>query len=300
MDHVDVNGIRLAYEVRQPEHTAGPARDGVLLVMGFQARGHAWWGQAERLLAEGWPVAWFDNRGVGETQAALGRWTTKILADDALGLMDQLGWERAHVVGVSMGGMVAQEIALRPKAKGRLRSLTLVATHAGGPLDRLPTLDGLRRFARANGIKANDAAARSRERLGLLFPLHWLDSLPEEERHAVLADLKRSFSGPSGKAPSPARRLAQFSVVLSHDTRRRLRKLEGLPTMVVSPGEDLLIRPTACLGLAKRIPGAQVLRLPQAGHGVLRQCRAEVNDALVDHLARAEGLEALAQQDAAA
>lgn len=255
--------------------------------MGFQARGSAWHGQVASLLADGRTAVTFDNRGVGETQARPGRWTTATLADDALGLMDHLGWQQAHVVGVSMGGMVAQELALRPRAQGRLTSLTLVATHAGGALDRLPTLDGLRRFVLANGLRRRGGLTRAKERLGLLFPRAWLDSLPRPELDALLADLKRSFSGPTGKMPTAPMRLAQFSVILSHDTGDRLHRID-VPTLVVQPGKDLLIRPSATRGLAARIQGAHRLHLPTAGHGVLRQCREEVNQALLAHLASAE------------
>ena len=256
--------------------------------MGFQARGEAWLGQAERLVAEGWEVAWFDNRGVGETQAAPGRWTTRTMADDVVGLLDELGWERVHIVGVSMGGMIAQEVALHARLRGRLTSLTLVATHAGGRLNRLPTLEGLRRFALANGIRGKGGTTRVRDRLGVLFPVEWFDSLSDAERQHLLAELKRGFSGPTGKAPSPIQRLAQFSVILSHDTRDRLAELAGVATLVVAPGRDVLVRPRACRDLVGRIPGAQVLSLAEAGHGVLRQCQGEVNDALVGHLRAAE------------
>ncbi len=300
MRHVHVNGIKLAYELREPEGGVAPGHDGVLMIMGFQARGHAWRGQAERLVAEGFPVCWFDNRGVGETEARPGRWTTATIANDALALMDVLGWERAHLVGVSMGGMIAQELALTPGALPRLTSLTLVATHPGGPVNRLPTFDGLRRFARANGIRGKGGSARVRERLGILFPLDWLDSLDKPSRDALMADLRRSFNGPKGQAPSASERLSQFSIVLSHDTRRRLPRITGLPTLVISPGRDLLIRPRACLDIAHRIPGAKLLQFPEAGHGVLRQCRTRVNEALVDHLVDAQGVSLLDHRGAAA
>ena len=148
----------------------------------------------------------------------------------------------------------------------------------------------------ANGIRGKGGVTRVRDRLGVLFPTEWFDSLSEAERQRLLAELKRSFSGPTGKAPSPLQRLAQFSVILSHDTRQRLPGLAGVSTLVVAPGRDLLVRPRACRDLVRRIPGAQVLSLKEAGHGVLRQCQAEVNDALVGHLKGAE----LATQVAAA
>ncbi|MCA9537524.1 MAG: alpha/beta fold hydrolase, partial [Myxococcales bacterium] len=138
MPHARFEDVELAYEV------AGAAGSPVLLIMGFSVPGRAWSGQVPAL-AERHRVAWFDNRGVGNTQARPGWYSMRLLADDARRLLDHLDWPTAHIVGVSMGGMIAQELAVT--VPDRVRSLTLIATHAGGVRARTPTWRGLMRFA---------------------------------------------------------------------------------------------------------------------------------------------------------
>src|ERR1044071_6561394 len=97
----------------------------LVLVMGLGA-GHLAWGFQVPAFAERYRVIAFDNRGAGQTDAPDHPYTTRMMADDTVGLMDALGVERAHVLGVSMGGMIAQEIAL--DHPDRVRSLQLHAT----------------------------------------------------------------------------------------------------------------------------------------------------------------------------
>src|SRR5881396_8351 len=87
------------------------AGEPLVLVMGFSGD-HSAWGLQFHALAQRCRVIAFDNRGVGQTDAPDRPYTTRMMADDTVGLMDALGVARAHVVGVSMGGMIAQELAL--------------------------------------------------------------------------------------------------------------------------------------------------------------------------------------------
>src|SRR5207247_791924 len=103
------------------------AGDPLVLVMGFGGD-HLAWGLQIPAFAAKYRVVAFDNRGVGQSDAPDAPYTTPMMADDTVGLMDALGIARAHVCGVSMGGMIAQEIALRHP--GRVRTLQLHATLA--------------------------------------------------------------------------------------------------------------------------------------------------------------------------
>jgi len=264
---VDVAGATLAYGVR------GERGSPVLLLIGFAAPGRAWVHQVAPL-SRRHRVAWLDNRGSGATTAAPGRYSTALLGRDAEALLDQLGWERAHVVGVSMGGMVAQELALRRRS--RLRSLTLIASHAGGLLARLPP--GLGWLLRTN---VGPRAARMRALERLLFP-------PEFSARCHRPWMEALLEADYGAPPPPGGRRSQLAVVAGHDTRGRLRQLAGLPTLVVRTGRDLLIRPQESGALARRIPGARLLELPDAGHGVIRQCYPRLNTALLEHFAAAD------------
>lgn len=153
-----VPGARLRFEV----HGAG---EPVVLIMGFGMPGAAWRNQVPTLAARH-RVVHFDNRGAGATESTAGAYSMGLFAQDTLALMDHLGMQRAHVVGVSMGGMIAQELALR--ARPRVRSLTLIATHAGGLRAVLPPRGGLSLFFGALRGKGPKARLEAVERL--LFP----------------------------------------------------------------------------------------------------------------------------------
>ncbi len=265
-------GARLAYG-RSGEHGSP-----VLLLMGFAMPGRAWVHQVPTL-AKRHQVAFYDHRGAGNTEAPTGAYTMSLLASDAVRLLDHLGWDTAHVVGVSMGGMVAQHVALEHPE--RLRSLSLIVTHPGGLRFQPPAALGLYRFAEVNLAKSLDDRLAALERL--LFPQEFLRSCDRDWLRGVL---RRDFdSRINGK-----KRASQMAAVLRHDTRRRLPELGRHSTLVVQAGQDILIRPAASDALHRGIPGSRLLCFPEAGHGIIRQSAPRLNQALLDHFAAAEAL----------
>ena len=263
------HGVSLAYGTR------GERGSPVLLIMGYGMPGRAWVHQVDDLAAAH-RVAWYDHRGAGATRAAAGPYTMDLLAADAAHLMDHLGWERAHIVGVSMGGMVAQRLALDHRQ--RLLSLALIATHPGGMRARLPRAAGVARF-----IGAHRGPTRQRVRAleRLLFPEAFLSTC---DRRWLGAVLRSDF----GRPVALRHRLSQLCAVSLHDTRASLRRLAGMPTLVVKPDQDVLVRPDQSDRLARLIPGARLETFPDAGHGLIRQCHARLNPMLLEHMAAAE------------
>ncbi len=268
-----VGAIELAYRID------GDDGSPVLLVMGLAMPGRAWQFQIEDL-ARSHRVMTFDNRGVGDSERAPGPYSIAMMAQDALGLLDAAGWGDAHVVGVSMGGMIAQEIALR--GRNRVRSLTLIATHAGGLRAVVPHRHGLIQFVRA---QVGDREQRGQALARLLFPPGFLDSCDRAWLHRTLtADL--------GNPPPLTTRRAQVGAVLNHRTADRLDRLAGLPTLLVRPDLDTLVRPTQTDRLHRLMPHARVLRIPDAGHGLIRQVPKLLNAELLGHFAAADGARA--------
>ena len=269
MPLASIDALDLHYE------THGLAGTPVLLIMGYTMPGRAWRFQVPALAARH-RVCTFDNRGAGATTAPPPPYAMARLAADAALLLDHLGWADAHVVGVSMGGMVAQHLALDHRP--RVRSLTLVATSAGGFWSRLPRPAGALHFLRGTfGPRSGrlDATAR------LLFP-------PSFRASADPAWLREVLRHDFGTPPTPAGRKGQLRAVFGHDTRRRLGALAGLPTLVIQPERDILVRPRESLKLHALIPGSRLLPIPDAGHGLLRQAAEPINAALLDHFAAAD------------
>ena len=256
---------RLAYR------TFGEQGPPVLFIMGFGMSGAVWGPQVDELQADH-RCCHYDHLGVGESDRGPFLRTIPAMADDAVRILDDLAWDRAHVVGVSMGGMIAQEIALR--SADRCQSLTLVATHGGAPVASLPTLRGMGLFLKGlfGGPKV-----RKKSLPRLLYPAEFLEEMGEE---AMRAHLSVRLDRP----PALRTVLGQLHAVWRHSTESRLSQIET-PTLLVRPGKDILIRPTQTDRLAERNPHSRVLRFEDAGHGVTFQKAAELNAALREHIA---------------
>jgi pimeloyl-ACP methyl ester carboxylesterase len=246
--------------------TEGPP---VLLVMGYGMRGDVWRPQIDALERDH-RVCWYDHRGVGRSEDGRGPTTMRVLAEDALRVMDRARFERAHVVGVSMGGMVSQELALR--APERVASLALIATHAGGPTAFLPTPRGVACFVRA---QTRDPAARVRALTSLLYP----DEFIARCARGTLESRMRASVGARAKRRTL---LHQLAAIALHDTRDRLGRISA-PTLVVRPGLDVLVRPSGSDEIARRIAGARTLRIEDAGHGCIFQSAGPIAEALRAH-----------------
>jgi len=247
----------------------------VLLIMGFTMPGAAWRFQIEELSRDH-QVVWFDNRCSGQTEAPIRPLTMSRFAHDVRLLMDHLEWSTAHMVGVSMGGMIAQEFAVEQPQ--RLQSLSLLATHAGGRTMKLPPHTGLRHFFTTQFAPGRRRKGRALARL--LFPEDWLQNVDREWLRAVL-------TADYGEQPTIGQRLAQLAAVSRHNTRRRLKRLGNTPTLILKPGRDVLVKPKHSDTLHRLIPHSRLVELPNAGHGVIRQEADRVNTLLRDHFSLA-------------
>lgn len=244
--HASLRGTTLHYDV---------AGDGppVLLIMGFGMRGVGWSPLTERLLPDH-RVAWFDNRGVGESGRTTRGWTMGEFSADAVALMDELGWDDAHVVGVSMGGMIAQHLGL--DAPERVRSLSLLATTARGKNTTRPDLStGVELLRTAFGSRR----ARLRALVDLVFSAESIESRGYEA-------LMEEVAPAHGTAPL-REVLAHKRAIERHDTRARLAEIAA-PTLVVQPTADRMVNPIESTLLASLLPSPRLVAVDGAGHRV--------------------------------
>jgi 3-oxoadipate enol-lactonase len=256
-----VNGVDLNYRLE------GEGDETVVLVNGLADDLETWVFQIDDLLAAGYRVLRFDNRGVGESSKPPGPYTTAVFAEDTKALVDALGIRDFHLVGVSMGGMIAQEYAIANGAD--LRSLTLACTYAApGPF-----------CSRMFSMWADLAPV-----LGVPFVMRdvtlWAFTVPFfEEREEELAE----FEAAMADLPQPLEAyLAQLESIRTHDTTGRLGRI-AVPTLVLAGEEDILIPVRLSRRLHEAIPGSQ-WRTTRGGHACVWEFPAEFNSALVEFL----------------
>ncbi|KAJ3128745.1 hypothetical protein HK100_009016 [Physocladia obscura] len=274
--------LDLYYEV----HGRGPNR--VVLIGGFGNICHQWDLQVDSFMEEPdvYSVCIFDNRGGGFSSSPKGRYKTHEMAQDVKELMDLLGWRRFHVVGLSMGGMIAQELALL--CLSRVISLTLESTFAyfnGLPIKGYlnmvvsqPPVTSIADFA-ANVVN------------GLLFPKEWLDlPAPSESGHKTNRENmiefmqarfeKTGFQNKAGRA-------SQQSAVITHSVspkRLALIKHSQMPVLVITGTQDnVIIQPTSSRYLARHLGGRMEI-FEGAGHAIRLQFPERHNALLKAHI----------------
>jgi len=296
MPKTTANGIEIHYEEQ-----GDPAAPAMLLIMGFGAQLTLWPDElVEALAAQGFRVIRYDNRDVGLSQKFDGvkapglvkmtllskiGFTPKVpytladMADDGVGLLDALGIERAHIVGASMGGMIAQHVAARHP--DRCLSLTTVFSTTGNP--KLPP-------ARPEAMKALITRPDSTEE-GVLVEHGMMLArtigspgypAPEDRlRERTLASVRRSFY-PEG----PTRHLS--AIVADGDRRAMLRDI-AVPTLVLHGEDDPLVPCEGGRDTAASIPGATLKTIPGWGHDLPLELVDELAGAIGEHARQSGG-----------
>lgn len=267
--HLDIDGCRLAY-----------SRDGagspVVLIQGVGVHGHGWRPQLDALLPRH-TCLWFDNRGVGESLPASRRVSVGRLADDVIALLDAQNWNAAHFIGHSLGGLIAQRVAL--KDPSRVRSLALLCTFARG------------RDAGANARMAwiglrSRVGPRAMRRAAFLEILAAPGAIAANDRQRIATDLAPLF-GHDLADHSPVE-MQQLSAMRAEDTTKELSQLAGIPTLVVSGAHDPIASPRLGRQIAAGIPGARYEELADQSHGAPIMAAATINRLLLAHLAGAD------------
>ncbi|HZQ64412.1 MAG TPA: alpha/beta hydrolase [Gaiellaceae bacterium] len=258
MPTASVNGVDLNYSLE------GEGDETIVLVNGLADDLETWVFQIDDLVGAGYRVLRFDNRGVGSSSAPPGPYTTRLFADDCKALVDELGLRDVHLVGVSMGGMIAQEYAI---AYGEdLRSLVLACTYAApGPF-----------CSRMFAMWADLAP-----QLGVPFVMRdvtlWAFTVPFfEEREDELREFEQAMADLAQPVDAY---LAQLDSIRTHDTTDRLDRIR-VPTLVLAGEEDILIPVSLSRRLHEGIAGS-VWQTTRGGHACLWEHPREFNEAVL-------------------
>ncbi|MGY1809595.1 alpha/beta fold hydrolase [Blastococcus sp. SYSU D00669] len=290
IQRAEVGGLELAFE------TFGDRSDPpVLLVMGLATQMIGWPDEFCRGLADrGLFVVRFDNRDIGlsthlddrgvpDLGAVLGGDRSTVpyaladLADDTVGLLDALGLDSAHVVGASMGGMIAQLVAIRHPA--RVRSLTSIMSTTGDPAVGTPSEAGMGVLFAPPATDRGSAVQRAVDTYRVIgSPGFELDEAAVRERAGLSYDRRYN---PAGVA-------RQLAAILSTPDRTADLAAVGVPALVVHGAEDALVDVSGGRATAAAIPGAELLVVDGMGHDLPRAVWPELTDRIAGLVQRAE------------
>jgi 3-oxoadipate enol-lactonase len=224
----------------------------VLLVMGLGMNATGWWRTVPILSDAGLQVLAFDNRGVGRSDRPPDPYSTATMADDAIAVLDAAGVEQAFIYGVSLGGMIAQEIALRYPQ--RVERLVLGATTPGGPRAIPATQDTQAFFRRRADMPAEEAVWAS-------VPYNYAPRTRTQHGYRIAEDIIQRLRFPV--EPDPYQ--AQLDAAMAHDVWDRLAQISA-PTLVVHGLEDVMVPPPNGRLLAEAISGAELIEFPDTAH----------------------------------
>jgi pimeloyl-ACP methyl ester carboxylesterase len=285
----DLGEISLCYET-----FGDPSDPTILLIMGLATQMIAWRDEFCRELADaGFHVVRFDNRDCGRSTHLVDKpptigqmlrrvklaadYTLADLAGDAAGLLDHLGVERAHIVGASMGGMIAQTLAIRHPE--RVISLTSIMSNTGARLSGQPALVAYPVLLKT----APDDRERFADHIVKLYGT--IGSPGFERDDEDLRDLARRSYDRSYSPASSGRQLA--AIIASPPRAADLQRL-SVPTLVIHGTKDKLVRPSGGRATARAIPGAKLLKIDGMGHDLPRGAWPQIIGAIVQTARGAE------------
>jgi len=260
---VENDGARLYWD----EEGSG---EPLLLIMGLSYPSYMWH-RSRPFLAKRCRTIALDNRGIGQSDVPAGVYSIALMASDAAAVLDAAGVKNAHVFGVSMGGMIAQEFALQyPK---RVRSLILGCTNAGG----------------SHAIQAEPAALQALMRR---------DMTPEESKEAIIPFIYDAATPRERIDEDMAIRMkwyptlqgysGQLQGILGWEAYSRIAQIAA-PTLVIHGETDRLIPPANAGLIAERIPGAKLTLIPHASHIFETDQPGAANHAIEEFLAAQHG-----------
>ena len=220
----------------------------VLLIMGLSYSSDMWFRTRPVLAAQYRTIA-FDNRGAGRSDVPPGPYSIALMASDAAAVLDAAGVDSAHILGVSMGGMIAQEFVIQ--YPHRVRSLVLGCTAPGG-IHSIPAEASVNQTLMSRNSMTHEAAAEA------IIPFIYDPGTPRARIEEDIAMLRPWIQRPEGF-------MAQLLGIVAWEGYSRLSRIQA-PTLVIHGECDRLVPAGNAELLATRIPGAKLVMLPHASH----------------------------------
>jgi pimeloyl-ACP methyl ester carboxylesterase len=263
MPKLNVNDIQIYFEVQG---------EGVplVMIMGLGANLDWWDPRMIQELSRRFRTVMLDNRGAGRTDASDRDYTIRLFADDTAALMDGLGISRAHVLGISMGGMIAQELALSYPQK--VEKLVLCSTSCGGEKSVLPSEDAMRTLTADRSTMSQEEVAK------MVIPVLLTEDFVKKNSDFVELVMQRILKAPI----SDESYKRQLSAIMEFNTHDRLPQIKS-PTLILCGRKDILVPPGNGPILAEAIPNSKLVYLERSAHA-LAEDRDEVIDAVTGFL----------------
>ena len=262
MPDANINGTKIYYEI----HGSGTP---LILIRGLGSNADHWYSQLPAL-ASRFQVLIFDNRGIARTPDPGNGFSVLDLARETVSLMDFLEFKRAHVFGLSMGGMITQELAINYPE--RIEGLVLACTHAGGAKQIKPSKEVKEIFEEMVYLASDESKVKAAP---TLFAPKTLAERPEVAQEYAKVSLKY----PAG----PGILTKQWAAVNAHDTSQRLSQIKAF-TLILTGDNDVLIPPGNSEILAQGIPNAKLVVVPGGGHQILVERPEACNRAILEFL----------------
>ena len=270
MPMVKINDLKMYYEV----HGNGFP---LVLISGYSGSSEGWDVLVPRVsdLSKHYKVITLDNRGTGRSSVPEGDYSIKTMGNDVVRLLGSLKIPKAHILGLSMGGMIAQELAINHPEK--VKGLILICTTPGGSvMDAIPGQRGILEkltwtFAPPQGMSLKDL-------WGEILKLVYYEKYFEENKARITAYMPK-YQTPLSTFEK------HYEAIINLDTYDRLKAIRS-KTLVIHGEDDMLIKPEAAKILAKQIPNAELKTFKQAGHCVMEEKWEEVKPIILDFLKR--------------
>jgi pimeloyl-ACP methyl ester carboxylesterase len=261
---IKANDINIHYEI----HGEGFP---LVMIMGLSANIDWWTPDFLKEVSKRFKVLIFDNRGAGQTDKPDVEYSIQMLAKDTISLMNALNIKKSHMLGISMGGMIAQETALN--SPEMIEKLILCSTHCGPPKYVLPSKEVLELLTRPRTGLTPEQLIRAA--IPILYTKDWIKNKPENVEITVKNMLK---------SPIPDHAYQkQVNAIMKFSSSKKLQNIKS-PTLVMHGKQDILIPPKNAEVLAKLIPGAKIALFDNSAHALFSQETEKVTKTVIEFL----------------